>query len=136
MATNPNNYLNFKKDIVNDSDSQLFIAEMSAALVNWIERGLHSSKPQVVNTALIATSRLSGFLGEREGEIKSIAIKKVGEMANSFHPSDWRSRRAAWDVCCGVVNGTPEPNGDPGGCDIYDGLTPADHGTDRPESRW
>jgi hypothetical protein len=108
--------------------AEAWLAEMRPALCNWLYRGLASGDPKVSHAASLLTSRLSGFLGDGGQEVREMAVRAIASLTERINDHDWRSKRAAWDTCCKVVS----DNGDPGGEDPYDGLLPADLGTDRP----
>jgi hypothetical protein len=107
--------------------AQEWFDEMQPALVHWLNRGLLNSDPNVAHAAALVVGKMSGMLGEKEGEIREMAVRIIARITGQINPHDWRSKRTAWKVCRAVYD-----NGDPGGSDIYDGLLPGDHGTDRP----
>lgn len=107
--------------------AEAWMEEMRPALTNWLSRGMLNSDPQVAHAATLVAARLSGLLGKDDRQVKDLAIRTVAHLSERINPADWRSKREAWKTCCAVAT-----NGDPGGSDIYDGLLPGDHGTDRP----
>jgi hypothetical protein len=107
--------------------AQEWLDEMQPALVNWIGRGLLNPDPKVAHAAALVAGKMSGMLGEQEAEIREMAVRVIARITEQINPHDWRSKRTAWETCCAVYG-----NGDPGGSDVYDGLLPGDHGTDRP----
>lgn len=109
------------------ASAEMWLDEMRPALVNWLERGLLNSDPKVAHSAALTVSKLSGFLGDGEPRLQEMAVGVIARLTEQINPHDWRSKRTAWQTCCAVY-----ANGDPGGSDIYDGLLPGDHGTDRP----
>lgn len=112
------------------SDSaEAWMDEMRPALTNWLCRGMLNSDPKVAHAATLVAARLSGLLGSEDQAVKELAIRTVAHLSERINPADWRSKREAWKTCCAVAGA----NGDPGGSDIYDGLLPGDHGTDRPQ---
>ena len=105
-----NQYLRFRDTPMSESAQEWF-DEMQPALVHWLNRGL----------------KMSGMLGEKEVETREMAVRIISRITKQINPHDWRSKRTAWETCRAVCL-----NGDPGGSDIYDGLLPGDHGTNRP----
>lgn len=121
-----NQYLRFRDTPMSESAQEWF-DEMQPALVHWLNRGLLNSDPNVAHAAALVAGKMSGMLGEKEVETREMAVRIISRITKQINPHDWRSKRTAWETCRAVYL-----NGDPGGSDIYDGLLPGDHGTDRP----
>lgn len=81
---------------------------MRPSIVSWIRSGLCSENPSVVNMATVVTSKLSGLLGLHDAAIRKEAVKNVNGILKDCEPSDWRSKHAAWDICCDIVTGVDE----------------------------
>jgi hypothetical protein len=126
---------NFRNRTMNH-ETDKWLKEMQGPIALWLIRGMESEDSSVANIAAVVSGKLVGHLGEHEESVKSLALQTVGRLSQEIHPSDWRSKRAAWQTCCEVVNGVDSIYALDGGSDIYDGLNPADHGTDRPERGW
>lgn len=86
-------------------EAELWLDQMRPHIANWIRIGLGSEDPAVVNMAAVVTSKLSGLMGRHDKEIRREAVKGMSSIIQGCHPSDWRSKHAAWDICCDITTG-------------------------------
>jgi len=61
-----------------------------------------------VNMAAVVASKLSGLLGPYDKMIRKEAVKGMNSILKGCHPSDWRSKHAAWDIYCDITTGVDQ----------------------------
>lgn len=85
-----------------------WLDQMRPQIADWIRCGLGSEDPSVVNMATVVASKMSGLLGSYDSTIRKEAVKSMSNVLKGCHPSDWRSKHAAWDICRDIINGVEQ----------------------------